>query len=288
VSLMYDPSRDSLLHPWSRPPVFDATNVRQAPQDGILAECARLAYFRFERDDHQRAQWRAALDLLEVQDVAWFSEPATDSQAYAFHRTATGQSIVAFRGTEPDALSDLGSDIDTLLTDWRAQPGQASVRVHAGFAGALDRLAAMPAFADWIDRHQGTLVFTGHSLGAALATLAAARWKASRLVTFGSPRVGAASLTARVSAQSGEVRRHVDCCDLVTELPPPIGDFEHVGEMTYIDSDGGLPPGNGIPVAVDRAQARVDYLEQLAWRFGTVPVRDLADHAPINYVRAWF
>jgi len=288
VAMPYDPSRDSLLHPWSRPPLFDAGNVGQKPQDGILAECARLAYFRFERDDHQRAQWRAALTLLGAQDVAWFSEPATDTQAYAFHRPATNQSIVSFRGTEPDSVSDLGSDIDTLMIDWVAQPGRPGIRVHAGFAGALDRVAAMPAFADWITGHQGALVFTGHSLGAALATLGAARWGANRLVTFGSPRVGDASLTNRVTAQAADIRRYVDCCDLVTELPPPIGDFEHVGEMTYIDSDGGLPPGNGIPVAVDRAQARVDYLEQLAWRFGTVPVRDLADHAPINYVRAWF
>ena len=288
MAMMYDPSRDSLLHPWSRPPVFDTTNVGQAPEDGILAECARLAYFRFERDDHQRAQWRAALALLDAQDVAWFSEPATDTQACAFYRPATRQGIVAFRGTEPDSVSDLGSDIDTLMFDWCPQPGQPAVRVHAGFAGALDRVAGMPAFADWIGRHQGALVFTGHSLGAALATLAAARWGASRLVTFGSPRVGDASLTARVSAQAGDIRRYVDCCDIVSELPPPIGGFEHVVGMTYIDSGGRLPPGAGRLVDDDRAQARIDYLARFAWQIGTAPVRDLADHAPINYVRAWF
>jgi hypothetical protein len=37
--------------------------------------------------------------------------------------------------------------------------------------------------------------------------------------------------------------------------------------------------------SADRAAARVDYLENFARRAGSVLVRDLADHASINYVR---
>jgi hypothetical protein len=44
----------------------------------------------------------------------------------------------------------------------------------------------------------------------------------------------------------------------------------------------GVPPE---AASADRAAARVDYLEKFAWRVGSVLVRDLADHAPINYVR---
>lgn len=41
-------------------------------------------------------------------------------------------------------------------------------------------------------------------------------------------------------------------------------------------------------VDADRQRARLDYLTQYAWRTGSVLVRDLADHAPINYARAVF
>ena len=39
-------------------------------------------------------------------------------------------------------------------------------------------------------------------------------------------------------------------------------------------------------VSGDRLRARADYLLQYAWKSGNVAVRDLADHAPINYVTA--
>jgi hypothetical protein len=39
-------------------------------------------------------------------------------------------------------------------------------------------------------------------------------------------------------------------------------------------------------VSADRLIARVEYLLKYAWKSGNVGVRDLADHAPINYVTA--
>ena len=36
----------------------------------------------------------------------------------------------------------------------------------------------------------------------------------------------------------------------------------------------------------DQSTARKKYLLEHAWRFGNVVTRDLADHAPINYVSA--
>lgn len=38
-------------------------------------------------------------------------------------------------------------------------------------------------------------------------------------------------------------------------------------------------------VQADRTAAREDYLLQYAWRIGDVMVRDLADRAPISYIR---
>src|SRR5262249_54451343 len=82
---------------------------------------------------------------------------------------------------------------------------------------------------------------TGHSLGAALATLAAARWAAGHrvqgLYTFGSPRVGNAAFAATVP---GPCYRFVNNNDVVTRLPPPglFAGYRHVGVLKYIRTDG--------------------------------------------------
>jgi len=41
-------------------------------------------------------------------------------------------------------------------------------------------------------------------------------------------------------------------------------------------------------VDADREKGRWLYLNQYAWKRGTVSVRELADHAPVNYARAFF
>jgi hypothetical protein len=72
-------------------------------------------------------------------------------------------------------------------------------------------------------------LITGHSLGAALATLAAIVVKPAKLITFGSPRVGNEALCGLLDGV--EVRRFVNCCDLITRIPPPRFDQECVGGL---------------------------------------------------------
>ena len=91
-------------------------------------------------------------------------------------------SVLAFRGTEL-ILGDWITILRARQVAW-AEGG----RVHGGFADGLaavwsdlaPRLAAAP----------GRRLYTGHSLGAALATLAATRERPHALYTYGSPRVG--------------------------------------------------------------------------------------------------
>jgi hypothetical protein len=57
----------------------------------------------------------------------------------------------------------------------------------------------------------------------------------------------------------------------------------------YIDSAGQLRTSmTREKIEADRTRARIDYLRDEAWRTGAVLVRDLADHAPINYERVLF
>src|SRR4051812_30440618 len=61
--------------------------------------------------------------------------------------------------------------------------------------------ALWPRVQDWLSKcGPGEVVVTGHSLGAAMATVTAARLPESRLVTFGSPRVGTRAFAAAFSA----------------------------------------------------------------------------------------
>ena len=81
--------------------------------------------------------------------------------------------LVAFRGTEPDCLADWITDSQMDLV-----PGPLGGRVHAGFYEALShvwRLVDQQVIA-CDPQCRKPLWVTGHSLGAALATLAVARW----------------------------------------------------------------------------------------------------------------
>nr|WP_090580074.1 lipase family protein [Nitrosomonas sp. Nm58] len=82
--------------------------------------------------------------------------------------------LVAFRGTEPDDLKDWLTDAQFDLTDGSIK--NIKNKVHRGFHEALN--AAWPqlegAIAD-LRTHNQAIWVTGHSLGAALATLAVAR-----------------------------------------------------------------------------------------------------------------
>jgi hypothetical protein len=129
------------------------------------------------------------------------------------------------------------------------------------------------------------LLFTGHSLGAALATLLASLKAPSSLYTIGSPRVGDHDFVA--SLGTVDSFRYVDCCDAVTQLPPAFLGYAHLGDPRYIDRNRQVSenPSDNF-VSADRLRARADYLLQYAWKSGNVGVRDLADHAPINYVTA--
>lgn len=279
VLLPYDASRLALYQPQQRDTLFVPG---MAPGRLLLgAEAARLAYIRCENGPAERARLDAALAAIGFGAATCFHEAGMSAQGFGAYRDDDGLALVAFRGTEADDLSDLATDLNARPVDWIESAG----RVHAGFARATRALR--PAVEDFLAttaaRRRG-LLLCGHSLGGAMATLAASLWAPAELVTLGSPRVGDERFAATVVAAGS---RLVNCCDLVTELPPKLNTYTHVQPPTYIDAEGFLTP-TATPefIGADRGRARRDYLSKHAWRPNSVLVRDLADHAPINYIRA--
>jgi len=96
---------------------------------------------------------------------------------------------IAFRGTEPKELSDIKADLKT----WKTR-SQVAGRVHDGFYDEIKKLWE-PMLKVIKSKGKGkSISICGHSLGAAMATIAAARLTTAGhdivLYTFGSPRVG--------------------------------------------------------------------------------------------------
>jgi hypothetical protein len=186
--------------------------------------------------------------------------------------------IAAFRGTEVDHpkqfLVDLGDDLSFALRPGAGVPG----RVHGGFEKALDDVwdRIDPPLAHAAARGKPVWL-TGHSLGAALATLAGVRLSSVEGVyAFASPRVG----DAEFAAAAGELNlvRFVLGRDLVPRLPPRRLGFEHGGSRMLIDGAGAIHPESEPPRLPDEPG-----FKDVARRWIEAARLHLFDHAPALY-----
>lgn len=277
----YDASRVALDTPQLRDTVFVAGT--DYDEVALSVEFARLAYVHYEDGGAELDRLKEALGRVQFGDVVVFEDAATGTQGYGASRSVDGLYVLAFRGTEPTQLTDIDTDLEFSLTDWTEKAG----RVHKGFASAA-RSIFVPVN-EWLEQTRAArrrLFVTGHSLGAAIATLYASVIAPDKLVTIGSPRVGDADFVATLTGI--DMTRLVDCCDVVTELPPEVGGYVHAGDAAYLTRDGVLAStADSDFIRDDRLAARADYLRDYAWKTGNELLRDLADHAPINYVRCF-
>lgn len=279
LAIPYDASRESLYHPGAATDFF--RYGRPQAEAALCAEMSRLAYVKAP----EQLKGYLALAGFVLQKTIGYGQRGT--QAFIATSTPTsGQEtvLVAFRGTEGDDLDDLLADARCLLVAWPDAQGTKG-QVHAGFAAALLENGVLDTLRDYLGgKQQARILFTGHSLGAALATLAASIIQPAYLYTFGSPRVGNRAFAAAVRGIQHE--RYVGCCDLVTGIPPEaLFGYVHVGTLHYINRAGQRldSPAAGV-IAHDRLLATLFYWFHYAFLPNNVWVRRLADHAPVNYV----
>lgn len=225
-------------------------------------------------------------------EVKFFEDKTTQCFVASNNRFA----IVAFRGSEA-RLREGNSDPGYIFSDWMANfnflPEQwdQGGNVHRGFKGALSEV--------WIDleKHVRNLQkdnlkiwFTGHSLGAALATLAAGRYgNLKGLYTFGSPRVGDQDFKKGFNVNT---YRFVNNSDIVTRVPPA-SMYCHVGELRFIDSEGSIHDHtNHWESRSDDIQDSVknvfNTLGQAKRGFTEVLLEPIVDHVPTIYaIHIW-
>lgn len=143
--------------------------------------------------------------------------------------------VLCFRGTEPSEMGDV-------LADLNAIPRGAMTHglVHSGFRGELDKL--WEQVVDHREKHKNKVFYiTGHSLGAAMATIATSRFEefcnVDSLFTFGSPRVGTRRF---IDALVTPHYRFVNNNDIVTSVPFAWMGYRHHGNLTYINYYGNI------------------------------------------------
>ena len=113
------------------------------------------------------------------------------TQAYALN--GANNFILVFRGTEPTQWQDIKADLDIKKVQSKSIDGKLEGKVHRGFKYALnDVWEDVVKYMKECETDKKQIYITGHSLGAALATLVAGRLNNPDVVlyTFGSPRVG--------------------------------------------------------------------------------------------------
>src|SRR5438128_392078 len=237
-------SLDTLINPGEADDFFDIVNLPEFEPGATteysrtnalwLAEFSRLIYRReIDEIKTRPSDFRPRDEFLIPR--GWRQEPndffnTSETQAALFVNAKLKCAALVFRGTL--GLADIITDAEFVLDDWLPNAGQ----VHIGFRDALQkvwarieaRLAGFPH----------PVFYAGHSLGAALATLASARAiiegklpRPAALYTFGSPRVGNATFTARL--RSVYHCRVVNDNDIVATVPPPPF-FRHDGELYHI------------------------------------------------------
>ena len=171
--------------------------------------------------------------IASERDLAFKFFSFGSSQAYLFFDE--DRVICAFRGTEPTEILDVLADLRAWKTDGPFG------RVHAGFQAALLRI--WPAVSQEIrDNHANkTINLTGHSLGGALAVLAAAHSISNmihldQVITFGCPRVGDYEFTRTFEERFSRHLRFVNSCDIVARVPR--WRYSTPGWLRFFDADG--------------------------------------------------
>jgi len=224
--------------------VFAVGGAVRAPEPPSLAVVrqnlllAWASYCPFGTVESWKCFWCSYHDSLSLSGVGTAYNGSSDSFSYVGR---SGSNIyVVFRGTAVLSIKNWLKDLD--FAKVRPWSDQSKVQVHHGF------------YSSWVDVRRTTfelvksaldncpkcsVFFVGHSLGGAVATLAAVEalrhgnlTSNIHLYTYGSPRVGNHAFYTYVANLGIPSLRVVNDDDIVPHVPPQTFDFRHV-EQEY-------------------------------------------------------
>ena len=196
------------------------------------------------------------------------------SQAYCF--VSDTDLVIACRGTEANCWADIRADL-------RAWPKKTSYgRVHSGFSWYVDKIWEKIIVDLEVAKERGLKIwFTGHSLGAAMATILSSRChyceklpNPVQLYTYGSPKVG---WRKYVDSLLINHVRWVNNNDIVTYVPPIFFGYKHHGKEYYMNTWGNVRSPSGWQKLKDKFRGIL-----LGWKNGSID--SFADHSITRYI----
>jgi hypothetical protein len=219
---------------------FDGFSLDREFHLGTAKAMAWLSQLAYETDEPKKIE-----DILRIWDLRLVDEVISAeirtvlpvASTHAFVAAGHAATFITFAGTDPVVLANWISDFDTHLT---------STGLAEGFAEAasivLDRLREILAK---ISNGEKRLFLSGHSLGGALAVVAASKLTSNAPIaveavyTFGMPRPGSSDFAREYNTSLGiRTYRLVHGGDLVPTVAPSEMGFRHVGRYLHCVSLG--------------------------------------------------
>lgn len=233
---------------------------------------AKLASIAYEDEPEAKKQVKE----LGFTQVEFYNRDG--AQAYRFQNK--DDMVIACRGTQPTEFNDIKADLNALPV-----LSETISRVHKGFKAEVDEL--WPMILEDLDPKQvekRKVWVCGHSLGAAMATIVAARCtlceelpntKVEELYTFGSPRVGWNKYCKSLPVKHYRWRNNND---IVTTVPPAFLGFKHHGESCYINAYGQVRNLSGWQLVKDKLRGIWMGLKE-------GKIDSFSDHSMVEYIK---
>jgi triacylglycerol lipase len=255
-----------------------------------LAEITRLSY---HPDYHNKPGIK--LGCLNYEKIATIDNYKTSThvsllkvQSIDTDNKPNSCLVIAFRGT--DDLTDWNTNLQTIQ-----KPFGNIGKVHSGFKEAY--LSIKKDLFRYLNDYSLPIFVTGHSLGAALATLTTLDVYKSdyfdSCYTFGSPRTGNPDFVNSIICN--QIYRVVNNCDIVTVVPLdfPLIKYKHIGKSYLLDDHSNLVNDMSEEEIIDyqksKAHGLKEYVTSQVISKNIKQIQNklpffLSDHAPINYV----
>lgn len=201
----------------------------------VSLEMAYMSNIAYENQSSIDAWTCADCSRYQIQNQDSFYSAAQDQLGFTGYLPQLNAIVISFRGTA--SADNVGTDLNGIQVAPKGYPNCVSCKVHDGF---LDAYKSVRPFVtsnlqNLMNLHKKASVYiTGHSLGGAVAVLAAVDLNQmgipiQAIYTFGQPRVGNSNFADYLNSKFPQLHRVIDNSDPIPHNPPSSLGYVHGG-----------------------------------------------------------